>query len=281
MGGICFGNQTENSLSARTVRNLADGQAACEPNGRKCALPRAARGPNHRQRDSRSRSRAGRARWGGIHVHRDFTKSPPSWRLGGDRRRHSVRNNHPSFDLIAAHSPSSAPKGGTKAGGRGLRPPRGSRGREFPSHNHHQVEAAPGPYIRRFAADLIAIRGQGRGAGMFEQVYERADLAYRAVASGPTPCCAIHTGISLRADELAPATSQHLLIRRGSRAEVPSSVEANRRSSTPLRSAARIRFRRQFVSLGADVQWLPGPLGALDEPSSRVSAFWPTACRTG
>ena len=137
---------------------------------------------------SMSRSRAARSWAGGTTPPpTTSTRSPPSSPLGGDRRRHPVRNDHPEhFDLIDRTSRSSvrtcarerlvAARCRLEAQGRG----------ELHLAPHHQVEAAPWPYCRPTCCRSSSRSGSRPRLGdVLEQgLRGRADLAHRAEPFG-------------------------------------------------------------------------------------------------
>lgn len=181
---------------------------------------------------------------------------------GGDI---SVRNDHPEhFDLIDRTFEKFGAHVTHKDGWSRLDAPKGLKVEEnFTSHLITKVEAAPWPYI---PADLlpifIALGVKADGQTMFwNKVYE-GGLTWHTELSlfgAHTLLCDPHRLITFGGDELAPATVTSPYIIRVAIAllMVASSVEGESTilDADPIRRA-HPGFVDNFVSLGADVQWV-------------------------
>ena len=181
---------------------------------------------------------------------------------GGDIQ---VRNDHPEhFDLIDCTFGKFGAHVTHEGGWSRLDAPSGLKVEEnFTSHLITKVEAAPWPYI---PADLlpifIALGVKAEGQTMFwNKVYE-GGLTWHTELSlfgAHTLLCDPHRLITFGGDELAPATVTSPYIIRVAIAllMVASSIdgESTILDADPIRRA-HPGFIDNFVSLGADVQWV-------------------------
>ena len=181
---------------------------------------------------------------------------------GGDI---SVKNDHPEhFDLIDRTFQKFGAHVTHKDGWSRLDAPMGLKVEEnFTSHLITKVEAAPWPYI---LADLlpifIALGVRAEGQVMFwNKVYE-GGLTWHTELSlfgAHTLLCDPHRLITFGGDPLAPATVTSPYIIRVAIAllMVASSIEGESTilDADPIRRA-HPNFVDNFVSLGADVQWV-------------------------
>lgn len=181
---------------------------------------------------------------------------------GGDI---AVRNDHPGhFDLIDQTFAKFGAEVRHQDGWSRLEAPARLKVREnFTSHLITKVEAAPWPYI---PADLlpifIALGVKAEGQTMFwNKVYE-GGLTWHTELSlfgAHTLLCDPHRLITFGGDELAPATVTSPYIIRVAIAllMVASSIdgESTILDADPIRRA-HPGFVDNFVSLGADVQWV-------------------------
>jgi UDP-N-acetylglucosamine 1-carboxyvinyltransferase len=181
---------------------------------------------------------------------------------GGDI---AVRNNHPEhFDLIDRTFQKFGAEVTSEGGWSRMRAPAQLKVEEnFTSHLITKVEAAPWPYI---PADLlpifIALGVKADGQTMFwNKVYE-GGLTWHTELSlfgAHTLLCDPHRLITFGGNHLAPATVTSPYIIRVAIAllMVASSVEGESTilDADPIRRA-HPNFVDNFVSLGADVQWV-------------------------
>jgi UDP-N-acetylglucosamine 1-carboxyvinyltransferase len=181
---------------------------------------------------------------------------------GGDI---SVRNDHPEhFDLIDRTFAKFAAEVTHEGGWSRLAAPDRLKVEEnFTSHLITKVEAAPWPYV---PADLlpifIALGVKAQGSVMFwNKVYE-GGLTWHTELSlfgAHTLLCDPHRLITFGGEELAPATVTSPYIIRVAIAllMVASSIdgESTILDADPIRRA-HPNFVDNFVSLGADVQWV-------------------------
>jgi UDP-N-acetylglucosamine 1-carboxyvinyltransferase len=181
---------------------------------------------------------------------------------GGDI---SVRNDHPHhFDLIdRTFAKFGAEVRHENGWSRLAAPPRLKVEENFTSHLITKVEAAPWPYI---PADLlpifIALGVKAQGQVMFwNKVYEGGLTWHTELAlfGAHTLLCDPHRLITFGGEPLAPATVTSPYIIRVAIAllMVASSIEGESTilDADPIRRA-HPNFVDNFVSLGADVQWM-------------------------
>jgi len=261
---------TENFiLSALTVDGTSQiVNAACEPHVQEMCTFLECLGANIIGKGTSTVSIEGRPKLGGA----DYTFSDDFHEVatflalaavtGGDI---SVKNDHPEhFDLIDRTFQKFGAQVTHKDGWSRLDAPAGLKVEEnFTSHLITKVEAAPWPYI---LADLlpifIALGVKAEGQVMFwNKVYE-GGLTWHTELSlfgAHTLLCDPHRLITFGGDPLAPATVTSPYIIRVAIAllMVASSIEGESTilDADPIRRA-HPNFVDNFVSLGADVQWV-------------------------